>query len=135
MPQVIASVKALIQKDDKFLFIYSPAHKEVWDLPGGKIEYGEEPEEALRREVLEEVGLSIRIEKLIGIWWFYSKNSLHQVVCPTFLCGVDKKESVNLEASKEVGEQITEYKWLTREGALSSIQLSESLMKLLRELK
>lgn len=32
----------------------------LWDLPGGKIEFGESPEEALKREVREETGLSYR---------------------------------------------------------------------------
>ena len=32
----------------------------LWDLPGGKIEFGESPEEALKREVREETGLSYK---------------------------------------------------------------------------
>lgn len=67
MPQVVASVKALIRKSETYLFIKCSAHKNTWDLPGGKIEYGEEPLDALRREVKEEVGLNIKIGKLAGI--------------------------------------------------------------------
>jgi len=32
-------------------------YKDFWDLPGGKIEFGETPEETLKRELLEEVAI------------------------------------------------------------------------------
>ncbi|HYK87490.1 MAG TPA: NUDIX hydrolase [Acidobacteriota bacterium] len=38
----------------------------LWDLPGGKIEAGEEPEDAARRECLEESGYEIEIDRLVG---------------------------------------------------------------------
>jgi ADP-ribose pyrophosphatase YjhB (NUDIX family) len=39
-----------------------------WDIPGGFMHPGEEPEEAARREILEETGLEVRLERLLGIW-------------------------------------------------------------------
>ena len=38
-----------------------------WGLPGGGLEYGEHPEEAIVREVLEETGLRVCVEKLLLI--------------------------------------------------------------------
>ena len=36
----------------------------VWEFPGGKCEPGESPEDATRRECLEEIGLRVRIARL-----------------------------------------------------------------------
>lgn len=65
------SVKAVIRRSDGRLLLLkrSPFCKinvGKWDLPGGKIEPGEDFDQALIREVLEETGLHISLLRLVG---------------------------------------------------------------------
>ena len=55
-----------------------------WNLPGGGMEVGETVEEAVCREVLEETGLHVEVEFLVGV---YSKPQKQEVVL-TFQCRV-----------------------------------------------
>lgn len=63
----IKVVAAIICKDGKY-FATQRGYGEfegMWEFPGGKIEPGEEPEDALEREIQEELGISIAIGQLL----------------------------------------------------------------------
>lgn len=75
------AVSALLFDEDRVLL----AHRrdiDWWNLPGGGMEYGETVEEALKREVLEETGLLVEVEQLVGV---YSKPQKQEVVL-SFRC-------------------------------------------------
>lgn len=133
MSKVITSVKALINREGKFLILKEELHKgDVWDLPGGKIEYGESPEEALRREVKEELDLEIEIHGSVGVWYFFSQSQKHQVICHTYLC--TPVGEVRIDTSKNPADEVfTDLRWLTIDEILSDqeIVLTESLRELL----
>ncbi|MFZ5376928.1 MAG: NUDIX domain-containing protein [Patescibacteria group bacterium] len=137
-PKVISSVKALLSHKGKFLILKEELQKgDVWDLPGGKIEYGESPEEALSREVKEELDLSIKIKTSVGVWYFFSQANKHQVICHTFLCETVDDE-IKIDTSKNpADENFTELKWMTVSEILnnSEIVLTDSLRKLLSNLQ
>jgi len=42
--------------------------KGFWDLPGGFVDDGESPETALRRETKEELGVTVTIKRIVGIY-------------------------------------------------------------------
>ena len=57
-------VAAVIQKDSKVLVCQRTRHQTMplkWEFPGGKIEEGEQPRDALRRELEEELGIHAKI--------------------------------------------------------------------------
>ncbi|MCX6702537.1 MAG: NUDIX hydrolase [Candidatus Wolfebacteria bacterium] len=118
MRKVLTAVKAVIEKDKKILFIKQVLEDTYcWDLPGGKVEYGESPYETLKREVMEEVGLEIEIIKPLGIWWFFHGRSGNQIACTTFIC---KPETTEVDLSKNPAmENIKEFRWMSREEFLN----------------
>lgn len=62
-------VAALILKDNKLLVCQRTRHQTMplkWEFPGGKIENGEQPREALRRELEEELGIDARIDEEVS---------------------------------------------------------------------
>lgn len=79
--------------------------KDGWEFPGGKIELGESPEEALQREIREELDTQISVERLLTtVDYDYPEFHLH-MLC--YVCRVVAGKLRLLEAE--------DAKWLTRE--------------------
>lgn len=53
-----------------------PPFRGSWVLPGGHVEYGERTEKALEREMKEELGITVKIGKLIGV--YSALNGTHE---------------------------------------------------------
>jgi 8-oxo-dGTP diphosphatase len=67
-PKTIRAVICYLRRGDEFLLLLKASGKfgeGLWNAPGGKIDEGESPEHAAKREVFEETGLSIlNLEKM-----------------------------------------------------------------------
>ena len=83
------AVKALLFDQDKLLLVKrsdkARGEHHYWELPGGRMEFGESPEEALLRELAEETGLSAKILCPLQTWNFFREEET-QIVGITFLC-------------------------------------------------
>ena len=111
----IEVVAAVIRKDDK-IFTTQRGYgewKDWWEFPGGKMEPGETQEEALKREIREELSTDISVDEfLCTVEYDYPKFHL---VMHCYMCSL-LTDSLHLnehEAAKWLGrEELTSVKWL-----------------------
>lgn len=64
---LLVAAAALIDSSGRVLITQRPAHKQLgglWEFPGGKVELGEAPEQALVRELREELDLHVEPDAL-----------------------------------------------------------------------
>lgn len=84
--KTVEVVAAIIKKDDR-IFATQRGYgdwKDYWEYPGGKLEAGETREQALMREIREELDTEIRIDKyLTTLEWDYPQFHLtmHCYLC------------------------------------------------------
>ena len=75
----VLGVRCLIEHEGRVLLIRNPYGQMKWDLPGGGVRRGERPEDATRREVREEVGLSLSELRPLGRYTgteYYDKDTV-----------------------------------------------------------
>lgn len=64
LSQPVDVVCAVIRHEDKYLLAQRPEGKRLagcWEFPGGKVDEGESPEQALHRELMEELGCRVEV--------------------------------------------------------------------------
>lgn len=60
-------VRGIVLRDGKLLLARERDDK-LWSLPGGWADVGDRPSEAIRRELQEETGLAVKVNRLLGVW-------------------------------------------------------------------
>lgn len=114
-------VAAVIRKGDR-IFATQRGYgdfKDWWEFPGGKMEEGETPEEALRREIREELDSEILIDKFLNtVEWDYPSFhlTLHCYMCSLLTEAPHLNEH---EAAKWLGaEELDSVCWLPADNDL-----------------
>lgn len=110
--KTIKVVAAVIKLEDKMeetkIFATQRGYGEFkggWEFPGGKIEQGETPEQALKREIMEELDTEIEVGELIDTIEYDYPNFHLSMKC--FWCSVVKGDLVLKEHEAS--------KWLTKD--------------------
>jgi len=106
-------ILAVIEQDNKYLFTKRidtfKEHHGKWQLPGGGLEFTETPEEALHREVREELGVQVTDVKLIP--YIDTKvRDMWQGIFISYHCRLKDPH-----AEIVLNEEASEHRWFTRE--------------------
>lgn len=65
---IVPAVSAVVEDDSGRILLHRRSDSSQWSVPGGRIELGESVAEAAVREVLEETGIEISPERVVGIY-------------------------------------------------------------------
>ncbi|MCL2405168.1 MAG: NUDIX domain-containing protein [Defluviitaleaceae bacterium] len=109
--RVVNAVKAIIIKDDKIGLIHFK-NDNLYDLPGGGIEDGETPIEALVREIKEEAGATVKLHSIREFEngkyvLIYKNSSTNTIIERNFTCFYCAIEDIHTQP------QLTDYEHKT----------------------
>ena len=123
----IEVVAAIIHDSEGRIFATQRGYgdwKDYWEFPGGKMEAGESPEDALRREILEELDVQIVIERFVQTIDYDYPNFHLTMHC--YWCHIESGSLIlkEHEASKWLSnDELDSINWLPADrGVLELIQ-------------
>jgi 8-oxo-dGTP diphosphatase len=101
MKKNVEVVGAVLMEKDKVLCAKRGEEKTLpgkWEFPGGKIEEGESPQEALQREIKEEMNCDIKVEKFITKTVYEYEFAI--VHLATYICRIESGSPESSEHSE-----------------------------------
>lgn len=89
-----------------------------WEFPGGRVHFGERLEEAVRREVEEELGVEVKVHRLLALFEDILLPEAQHWIAPAYLCSItsgipmlreeDKAEAVGWFDADKIPGVLTE---------------------------
>jgi len=124
----IAVVAAIIHDDEGRFFATQRGYgdfKDWWEFPGGKMEAGETPEEALKREIREELSTDISVDEFLCTVEYDYPNfhlTMHSYLCSLLTEALHLNEH---EAAKWLAkDELNSVKWLPADVKVLEILMS-----------
>ena len=103
-PRKRVSADAIVRDTQGRLLLVDPTYKPDWDTPGGMAEANEPPHLAVRRELLEELGLDLHIHRLLCVDWIAPHGPWDDLIVFIFDAGVltEQQMSTLLPTDNEI---------------------------------
>ncbi|WP_067474773.1 NUDIX hydrolase [Nocardia amamiensis] len=102
LPKHSVSVSGIVTDADNRVLVIRRADNGRWEAPGGVLELGESLEDGVRREVAEETGIRVRVDRLTGAY----KNLAGGIVALVFRCTAQ-------EGAAHPTDEAHEVRWMT----------------------
>jgi len=115
-PMLLVSAAALIDAGGRVLVQRRPPHGEhggLWEFPGGKLDSGETPEQALVRELREELGVNVDVGALQPVSFASRAWGTRHLLLLLFACRRWSGEAVPLHATELMWRRPVELRDLT----------------------
>ena len=120
-PRLRLGARGIVIRDDGKIAIFNKSNKNEYKLPGGGIEDNEKPEEAFKREVLEETGCVVEIIQELGIAEEYKCQINFKQISNVFV-GKVVKDTKQLNVTQKEKDEGARLLWETLERALELIK-------------
>lgn len=78
------SIKGVLIRNNRAVLVRND--RAEWELPGGRIELGETPEQCVAREIAEETGLPVTVHDIIDSWMYHIEVARKHVFIVTYGC-------------------------------------------------
>ena len=123
-------VTAFVLSGDERVLLLRRSKKEkflpgYFELPGGKVDFGENPEKALEREVKEETGLDILVKRPYSLFSYISDDGNRQTVDIQFLTKTNSSENVILSNAHD------EFIWINKNDLNKIDKISNEMKKVI----
>ncbi|MCU6707349.1 NUDIX domain-containing protein [Paenibacillus sp. J5C_2022] len=99
MSKKVGAAAVILNAEGEVLLVKHNYGKYNWELPGGLSEKNESAEDTAKREVFEETGLEVTVERLSGVY-FEPEHDMHHFA---FICALNDSQQPHPD-SKEVTE-------------------------------
>ena len=123
-------VGGMLLRDNKVLVVRRSARETLfpgmYELPGGKVDFGEHPEQALIREFQEETRLDVRVGEPFRIFTYVTNDGKRHTVEIVFYTHADEEKEPILSDAHD------DYKWITKE-ELDSVPLTATMKENIEE--
>jgi 8-oxo-dGTP diphosphatase len=103
-PKHSVSVAGIVVRDDGRVLVIKRDDNGHWEAPGGVLELDESFEVGVQREVMEETGIEVTVERLTGVY----KNLTHGIVALVYRCRPTGGKPRATEEAREI-------RWMTME--------------------
>jgi ADP-ribose pyrophosphatase YjhB (NUDIX family) len=115
--QTFGVAGAVIEKEGKILLVKETKEiaKDLWSHPAGWIEVGEDPLDAVKKEVKEETGYDFSPTYIIGIYSLYKKNLKEKFDITPHPIKIIFSGKISENSTGELAKDISENKWFLAE--------------------
>jgi ADP-ribose pyrophosphatase YjhB (NUDIX family) len=119
LPKKIMGAGCLFFNSEGKILVVKPVYKDTWNLPGGVVEANESPQNSCIREVREEIGIEVKLERLLCIDYTSKNKEAIESLQFIFFGGILAPEKIS--EIKIATDEISAYQFLPPKQALTLV--------------